>query len=287
MTSSVSGWKTIFEIDPTRLRPLDFPLVGKVSLDKQALVTSLIMAATMPVYVTLDVENREKATRLLEHLSRQIFLEGGELGDLKTSLDAYRLPDYKAHALYVFSGRIYAVKIRLHVALVGNQLVAATKPEILREVIDASTAKETRPPAQAHMLLRLNRRALKRLYDDIRLYWAEKSRVACHRNIVSIHNLYKLYGTPIAQISRLSEAKYGVRYYCPDGGVYAFDPKHNQVVCSVHGNRERSRQEQRGEAKSSFAQFFESIDEVVASLRFRDDALIATVEIVRSKGGGK
>ena len=279
--------ETILEIDPTRFSKLNVPMLGEAPIAYQAAASALLATMNMPVYVTVDVESRENAARLLEQLSRQIFLKDDTLTGLQpmgltTRLDAYRLPDYKGHAVYVFSGQVYAVKIRLHVALVGDQLVAATKPQILREVIDASAAERTGPPAEAHMLLRLNRRALDRLYDDLELYWAEKSRTACHRNIISIYNLCKLYDTPVDGVAQLSEAKYGVRYFCPDHGDYSFDSERDQVVCSVHGNRRESRQNPRLDSESSFLQFVESLDEVVASLRFNDDALITTVEIVRS-----
>ena len=120
------------------------------------------------------------------------------------------------------------------------------------------------------------------MWDDLQLYWAEKSRVACHRNIIAIGNLCELYDVPANQVARLSEAKYGVRYFCPDGGRYAFDAQRNQVVCSVHGNREHSRQHPRADRKSSFVRFVEGLDEITAAVRFHDDALIATIEIVRS-----
>jgi hypothetical protein len=192
------------------------------------------------------------------------------------------LPDYKGHALYAFSGQTHVLTTRLHGALVGDQLVVATKPEILREVIDSSQAEEARPAEKSHFLLRLNRRAIGHLLDDLQLYWAEKSRIACHRNISSVYNLSKLYDVPVEQVSQLSEAKYGVRYFCPDQGDYSMDVARDQVVCSVHGNRQLSRQNDRSEQTSSFTQFMETFDEIVATLRFREDAAIATVEVVRS-----
>jgi hypothetical protein len=222
---------------------------------------------------------------MLEQLSQQIFLKKDKLAGIDTTLDAYRLPDYKEHPIYVFSAQVYAVKVRLHAALVGDQLVAATKPEVLRQVIDAAEGKEAAPGAPAHLVVRINRRGLGRLHDDVQLYWAEKARTACHRNMSSVHTLYKLYNTPIEQIPRLSDAKYGVRYFCPDHGEYSYDAERDRVVCSVHGNREQSRQNPRLDRKSSFAEFMEGLEEIVATLRFQDDALLATVEIVR--GGEK
>jgi len=277
----------VLEIDPLQLRPTSVPFIGKVPVETQAVVAARLAATKLPVYVTIDVENRESAARLLEQLSQQIFLKKEDLAGIPTTLDAYRLPDYKGHAIYVFSAQVYAMKIRLHAALVGDQLVAATKPEVLHQVIDAAEEKETRPPAPAHLLVRLNRRGLGRLHDEFQLYWAEKARIACEHNIGSIYNLYKLYNTPIDQIPRLSDAKYGVRYFCPDHGEYAYDAQRDRVVCSVHGNREQARQNPRLDRKSSFAEFMEGLEEIVATLRFQDDALLATVEIARSSGEKK
>jgi hypothetical protein len=49
----------------------------------------------------------------------------------------------------------------------------------------------------------------------------------------------------------------------------------------VHGNRQHSRQETRLDRRSSFAEFLQNLDEVVAALRFQEDALMATIQIVR------
>jgi hypothetical protein len=92
---------------------------------------------------------------------------------------------------------------------------------------------------------------------------------------------------PIEEVPRLAEAKYGVRYFCPDHGVYGWNDRADDVVCSVHGNRQHSRQETRLDRRSSFAEFLQSLDEVVAALRFQEDALIATVQIVRRRPAPK
>lgn len=272
---------TVLEIDPVQFRDLNLPLLGNFSWTYQVLLASAISFTKMPSYLTIDVEDAEKAARLLEQVSAKIFLQKGDVFGLPTRLDAYRLPDYQKHARYVLSYQIHAFKIRLHVALVGNQLVAATKPEILREVIDASRAPAAQKPALGHVLLRLNRRALNRLYPDVQLYWEEKARLACHRNAISVQNLLTLYEVPIQEVPQLAEAKYGVRYFCPDHGVYEWNNKTGQIECSVHGNRQHARQNTRLDRKSSFLEFMEGLDEVVASLRFQEEAMITTVEIVR------
>jgi hypothetical protein len=270
----------VVEIDPGRFHNLDL-LGARAGVWEQAPFALGLTLVSMPAYLTLDIEDRDKATRLLEQLASRVFLQKGEVAGLRTAFDGYRLPDYKKHALYVFSFRLYALKVRLHVALVGNQLVAATKPEILREVIDASSKPESKTPVVAHFLLRLNRQALHRLQNDLELYWSERTRLACHRNTISIYNLLKLYEVPMAEVRRLSEAKYGVTYFCPDHGTYAWDTRRDQVRCSVHGNRQDSRQNLRLDRRSSFAEFIDSLNEIVVSLRFQDEGMITTVEIVR------
>jgi hypothetical protein len=274
----------IVEIDPMRLRPLDLPIGGRASISMQTAVSAALSAMTLPTYVSIEVEDRDKAARLLDQLAARIFLQGGKALGVSTALDAYRLPEYKKHTIYVLSFQLYAVKVRLHVALVGNQLVAATRPEILREVIDAANNPAAADAEKAHLLLRLNRRALDRLFNDMQLYWSEKARLACHRNTISIYNLLKLYDVPVDQVSRLSEAKYGVRYFCPDHGVYEWDTRRDQVFCSVHGNRQESRQNPRLDRRSSFAEFINNLDQVLVRLRFQEEALITTVEIVRQGG---
>ncbi len=274
--------ESILEIDPTRIRPLDVPFIGKASTDVQGLVAAVFMMANLPGYATVDVENREKADRMLQQFAERIFLQKGEIVGFDTKLDAYQLPDYKDHDIYVLNISLYAISLRLHISLVGDQLVLATKPDLLREVIDASTVEPNEQAPLAHMLIQLNHRALDRMSDNVQLYWAEKSRVSCHRNVISIYNFHKLYGAPIDKIPELSEAKYGVRYFCPDHGEYTFDDELNQIVCSVHGNREHSHQHSRLDKDSSFSKFIESIDTITASLVFQEDALLTTVEIGRS-----
>lgn len=120
--------------------------------------------------------------------------------------DGYRLPDYREHAVYVLSYQVHALKVRLHLALVGEQLLAATTPETLHQAIDAAAKPADRPLVEAHLLF--------------------------------------------------------------------------------HGNRQHARQQVELARRSSARRFFESIDDITASLRYDDDGLIATVTIGRSEDDG-
>jgi hypothetical protein len=269
----------VLELDPTLLRELD--IMGfKVNTKQQAMIAIALTATHLPTCFTMEVDDRDKAARLLELLTQKIPLKKEKFLTLPASLDAYRLPDYKSHAHYVFGFQLHVFKMRLHVALVGRQLVAATKADVLKEVIDAAETPANNG-RQAQILMRLNVRALNRLADNFQLSWSEKARLACHGNTISIHNLLKLYDVPIGEVPRLAESIAGVRYFCPDHGVYEYDAKRDQVLCSVHGNRMNPRQHLQLDQKSSFTQFTEQLDEIVASLRFQQEALYVNVEIAR------
>jgi hypothetical protein len=272
---------TIVEVDPSRLRKLQVPLVGEAPLPLQSMVAAAVWSIQVPMYLAIDVEDKEKAARLLEKLAGRLFLEKNQALGFPITLDSYRLPDYKEHPVYVFSYQFYAVKVRLHAALVGEQLVVATRPHVLEEVIDAAAAPRESSPPEGHLLLRLNGRSLVKMYDDLDLYWSERSRLACNRNTISIYNLVKLYDVSVEKAGELSQSKYGVRHFCPDGGHYHYEADRDQVLCSVHGNRRHSRQRPELGGRSSFAQLLSKIDRVTALLRFDDEALMATVEISR------
>ncbi len=97
----------------------------------------------------------------------------------------------------------------------------------------------------------------------------------------------KLYEVPLAAVPRLAEAKTGGRFFCPEGGIYAYDAAHDRVVCSVHGNRQDARQHPEPGHASSFARFLEGLEEVVVRVRFDGDAVHLMLDIVRPQPVGK
>jgi hypothetical protein len=270
----------VLEFDPTQLR--DQEVFGfKVSALQQALAGAVLLAAQVPSYVSVEVDDADKAARLLELLVQKLPLQKESYLNFPATFDAYRLPDYKKHRHYVLTFQVQVLKMRLHTALVGNRLVAATKEDILKEVIDAAQTPPGAAASRDHLFLRLNVRALNRFQENLRLSWSEKARRACHRNTISLYNLIKLYDVPIAEAPRLAEAIYGVRYFCPDHGTYEYDGRRDQVVCTVHGNRQDARQLLAPDRKSSFDEFLDSLDELTARVRFQEDGTYATLEIVR------
>jgi hypothetical protein len=159
--------------------------------------------------------------------------------------------------------------------------VAATKLDALREAIDAAAEAPRGAAATAHALVRLNYRGMDKLKEDLQIYWNEKLRQAAHRNVMPIYNLIKLYDVPIETVNALADAKYGVTYFCPGGGEYRYDAASDQVYSTVFGNRQNARQPLTVAEGTAFSDFIDTLDELTAALRFTDDGLLGTVEIVR------
>ncbi|MFO7906741.1 MAG: hypothetical protein R6U98_29060 [Pirellulaceae bacterium] len=271
--------RMILEVDPTRLQSLD--LFGSVDVMPQLGMAAALAATNLPLYLAVEVEDEDKAARLLDQLGSRIVLKDSSVFDLPTQFDAYRLPDYKSHRLYVLSYQIYALKIRLHVSLASGQLLVATELDALRQAIDAAAAPRAAEPIKAHALARVNFKAMDKLRGDVQFYWNEKLRRAAHRNIMPIYNLIQLYDVPIDQVNALADAKYGVTYFCPGGGEYKYDPATDQVYSTLYGNRRNARQPLSVDDDAALAELVDQLEQLTAAIRMTGDGLIGTVEIVR------
>ena len=118
---------------------------------------------------------------------------------------------------------------------------------------------------------------MQRFRDDLRIYWEERARRASHRNIMPIYTLLHLYGVPIDEIDGLSDAKYGVTYFCPDGD-YTYDALRDQVTSTVYGSREDARQDVPDQKMSSFSKAFDSVGDVLFTLHFSERTISGRVE---------
>ena len=158
-----------------------------------------------------------------------------------------------------------------------NQLVIATAPDILKEVIDASLLDVPDRTENAQFAVRLRLSGMKQFRDDLRVYWEERARRASHRNIMPIYTLIHLYGAPIDGIDDLSDAKYGVTYFCPDGD-YVYDALRDQVTSTVYGSREDARQDVPDQKISSFSKAFDAVGDVLFTLHFSERTISGRVE---------
>ena len=267
---------TVLEVDPTRIRQLTFPM--PLGFTQQAAIATGLFSAAAPMYIGIDVEDAEKANRFMEMLSSRVFLHQQDFGEFGAEIDAYQLPRYKDHAVYVVSYRLYAARIRFYAAVVGNQLLAATEPFVLNEAIDAATDGAAEREVQGQLALRINATAMKKLKNDLRTYWEERSRKASHRNIMPIYTLIHLYGSTIEDVDRISDAKYGVTYFCPDG-EYRYDAARDRVYSTAYGNREFALQKVEDAANSSFEKAFSRLKNVLLSADMSEECLSGRLEV--------
>ncbi|MCR9201060.1 MAG: hypothetical protein NXI04_20670 [Planctomycetaceae bacterium] len=268
---------TVLEVDPTRIRQLSFPM--PLGFTQQAAIATALFSAAAPMYIGIDVEDAEKANRFMEMLSSRVFLHQQDFGEFGAEIDAYQLPPYRDHAIYVVSYRIYAARIRFYAAVVGNQLLAATEPYVLNEAIDAATGDNPPREVSGQLALRVNTSAMKKLKSDLRTYWEERSRKASHRNIMPIYTLIHLYGASVAEVARISDAKYGVTYFCPDG-EYEYDVARDRVYSTAYGNREFALQKVEDAGSSSFEKAFSRLKEVLLSADMSEECLSGRIEVL-------
>lgn len=267
---------TVLEVDPTRLRKLSTPFpVGTL---QQAGIATALFAAAAPMYVGIEVEDHEKADRFLEMLSSRIFLHQQDFGEIGTEIDAYQLPAYQDHRIFVLSYRVYAARIRFYVTVVGNQLVAATEQSVLKQVIDAAQAGAPVREVSGQFALRIDTKAMQKLKDDLRIYWEERTRRASHQNVMPIYTLLHLYGVSIDDVDALADAKYGVTYYCPDG-TFKYDAQRDQVYSTAYGNREHARQDVPDGDNSTFERAFASLREILFSVNMTEDSVSGKFEV--------
>lgn len=267
---------TVLEVDPTRLRHLTVPF--SLGFPEQLAAATGLFAAAAPVYVGIEVEDQEKADRFLRMLSSRIFLHQQNFGEIGSTIDAYQLPPYKDHQIYVVSYRIYAARIRFYITAAAGQLVAATEPEVLNQVIDAATANTPPREISGQFAARINTAAMKKLKNDLRIYWEERARRASHRNIMPIYTLIHLYGASITEVDAISDAKYGVTYYCPDG-EYRYDVERDQVYSTTYGNREQALQKVTDDQESSFEKAFRSLRDVLLSAEMTKHSVRGRFEV--------
>lgn len=267
---------TVLEVDPTRLKQLNFPI--PLGFPQQLGIATGLFAAAAPMYVGIDVEDAEKADRFLKNLSSRVFLHQQDFGELGASIDAYQLPDYKEHAIYVVSYQVYAARIRFYASIVGNQLVAATEPYVLNEAIDAAANELPSRSVTGQLAVRINTAAMKKLKNDLRTYWEERMRRASHKNIMPIYSLIHLYGASIDEVDAISDAKYGVTYFSPDG-EYQYDSERDNVYSTAYGNREQAWQKIADPESSSFEQAFQHLKEVMFSVDVTEDCVKGRLEV--------
>jgi hypothetical protein len=217
----------------------------------------LLTALDMPTYVSVPVRDEPALERLLAAMRRRL----GEVdaraagrraggGVQEVGFDIYDLPAYRGTAVHVVGLKILdLVKWRIFYATVRGRLYAASRREVLRDVIDLAEggplseasagpapAAPAGPTGTATLRLALDPTAVDRMRPDVYLSWAEHARRACMNNVPGIWGaVLASGGRDLAAALGTGIARRGVTFFCPDLGDYRVDPETGAVRCSLHG----------------------------------------------------
>jgi len=147
--------------------------------------------------------------------------------------ESYVLEQYRGKNISVFSFSLFIVKIRLYSAVINDQLVVASRRDIVTDLIDAtSTSRNT---ASGNLEFSVYRSAFREIEPTVSIGYQEDIRHACHKNLALAEFLFDTGGIVPADFEKAAFALRGYEPFCPSGGHYSLDPENNRSQCSLHG----------------------------------------------------
>ena len=93
-----------------------------------------------------------------------------------------------------------------------------------------------------------------------------------------IYTLIHLYGASVDEVDAISDAKYGVTYYCPDG-EYKYDAERDRVYSTAYGNREEALQTVANPQESLFEKTFNKLQDVLFSVEMTEEYVRGQLEV--------
>lgn len=257
--------------------------MGRSSLEP-LVIGYLGSALNLPTYLTVKVTDAGKAERAIPYLFGALGPEHGRDGGF--SVETYTIEDHGGKPLYVANFNVWVLRLRLYAAVVDDQLVIASRRDIVTDLIDASarTGGAKVEKHEGNMELSIYRTGFKQLEETVNLGWQEDLRHACHKNLPLAEILLTTLGLPPDRLDSTALGLRGYQPYCPSGGRYVIDEKTGAVTCTVHGNRSRPRQPAAGDESSQTLKLVNSLEKVNARLAFTPEGLMTTLEIRRKSG---
>lgn len=243
-----------------------------------SLVAGYVLSAlNLPTYASVQVTDRAQAERALPYLLNIVPYEYRRDG---TGFETYTLEPHRGTNIHVYSFSLFFARLRLYAAVVGDQLVIASRRNIVEDLIDRPTA----PPSAstASMELSIYRTAFREIEPIVSQGYQEDLRHACQANLALADTLLDLSGVLSRDLRSAAFSLRGYDPYCPSGGAYVTDPAYRRAVCTVHGPAFRPVQPSRERDGAPFLRFVNSLKRVNARLAFTPEGLMTTVEIQRA-----
>jgi hypothetical protein len=253
----------------------DFDLVGFLGnalrwrVSRDVLMAPVLAALNLPAYVTISVKDRARVERFLETLRQGVVRAAArpEGGFHSLRVGSYALEDADGPAIEVYRLGVGAFELRLYAALGETDLVIATRPEVIREVL---TRGRPGPAGPYSFQLVLYPSRWTRLRTDMLRGYEEAARAACLRRLTELE-AFRVVGP--GEIERAL----GRRLSCPDGGELLDEPG-RALGCSIHGRPARPRQPKEVPAANPAVRLLDETSELGFRLRFEDGGLRLRVE---------
>jgi hypothetical protein len=258
----------------------------------------LLLASSIdaPIYLSVPVEDVRIVDNFLEQLDKVLAKASRTPmgnGFFTVETDFYLLPGADQQ-VRCFAIGAFGFRFRFFAARVDQALYIASQPFVLSDLIQQSAAKpqtrrEVPADTSAHLLVRVRPENWDRILADYRLGWAEGNRRSCLNNLGPLTGLGRAYGQPANQLIHLASERYGVRYFCPEGGQYQWVPADagsgvggpGSVCCTIHGSAAEPSQPMTPTSGSQLDRLLAEFQGMTAALTFTEEGLRAVLRIDR------
>ncbi len=245
-------------------------------------VAALVASLQLPVYLSMDARDTNIVDKCLERISDSLIQVNLPFLD-------YAKLDMGAHrTTHMISSSFGPVKFRLFLERIGDEVYAATQPQVLDHLWQAKNApkqnaSDQEAPQRAHALLTINPQHWDKMRPEVCLSWRETNRRACHRNLGYLTAFARALDAvaneapPSVLSGDLSEAaRASGRRSCPERGIYSYNPTTMNVECGTHGsfNLPRQLSHKIGDDEAISIPLFE-VEQLRAALTFIEHGLHA------------
>jgi hypothetical protein len=187
---------------------------------------------------------------------------------------SYQLVQGGARTVEAVTIQLFALRIRIYFAVVGDWFVVTNDRGLVDQVAEAGVSGE----GEGNLRLEITPERWKAIGPAIALAYEEDARRVCLDNLGWIEALHGASGKPAHELEPESLELLGVAFACPDGGRYAVDAA-GEALCALHGTKAAPRQNPRPQPGSSAAFFLERVRRITATLAFTPDGISTRVRV--------
>jgi len=261
-----------------------------------------------PVYISIPVKDPkivDKFLMALDPVEAMLSRQREQGGWFRVDNDYYQLPAAgDAPVIRCHAVSLGPIKWRFFWARIDNGLYIASKKFILDDLVVAHVARrKPKPDAMpedmgpaAHAMVRLRPSQWREIRPEFELGWSENSRKASTNNLSPLSNVARaLAARPapvggakptaeaqMAEIQRVAEQVYGVRFTCPEGGKYEVAGDGQSVVSDLFGGPLTPKQPPAPSKAGQVGRLLADLWQVTAELTFLEDGLHAVLTVDRT-----